>query len=158
MFESSSSWLQLYCNAVYHDVGVFWLIDRKFQVQCYYDGRLEKISSPTDNKVVGLAVAPQYLWLLTNFGEIFIRAGQVNPVGTGWVELSTLQFGPKNRLCHVSLGSGSAWACDIHGQVYFRLGDNGPPTLLTPAWSLVDDSRVRFHRVSVRFYINLMKN
>ena len=140
------SWKILNCNAVYHDVGIFWLLDRFNGLHCYYDGHLEEISLPTENQIVDLVVAPKYLWILTAVGEIYVRAGISHPVGTGWVELSTLQFSQKNWLLHVTLAANSSWAVDVIGQVYFRLGDNGPPTLLSPAWSLVDDSDVKFLR------------
>jgi hypothetical protein len=84
---------------------------------------------------------------LTVWGEIFVRVRNSNPVGNGWIHLSTAQFQSNNKLCHVSLGPELAWACDEHGQIYFRSGDNGPPTFLAPAWIAVDELDIKFKEV-----------
>jgi hypothetical protein len=43
-----------------------------------------------------------------------------------------------------------AWACDVNGQVYFRSGDNGPPTFLAPAWIAVDEVDIAFKEVEFK--------
>lgn len=100
-----------------------------------------------------LSVTMNYLWLLTEAGQIFVRAGNSHPVGNGWVQLSTLQFQPTNSLCHVALGLEVAWACDQRGHAYYRCGENGPPTLMPPAWIQLDPVDISFQKVSnsIRF-------
>lgn len=116
--------------------GTFWLVDTDNRLFCYHDERLEKVSVPTEDAIEHMpATAQRRLWLLTAGGSIFVRAGcDENPIGSGWVRFPTLQFEPDNAMRYVSLGFHQAWACDSRGLVYFRSGDNAPPTLLSPAW------------------------
>ena len=99
--------------------------------------------------VLQLSVTMSYLWLLTEDGQIYVRAGNSHPVGNGWVQLSTLQFQPTNCLCHVALGLEVAWACDQRGHVYYRCGENGPPTLMPPAWIQLDPIDIFFQKVAM---------
>ena len=122
-----------------------WLVDDKNLLFSHSkDGaQLEQVSLPTEEPIEHLAVSCRHLWLVTQQGNVFIRVtASSSPDGAnGWVGLSTLQF-QSSQLRRISLGTDVAWACDDHGQVYFRYGDNGPPTLLSPAWILVDDGGI----------------
>lgn len=129
-------------------LGTFWLVDTDNRLYCYSrTQQLNQLDLPVKGAAVidRMAASGGHLWLLTSHGEIFIRTDN----NRDWVSLSTLQFQPANCLRHVSLGAGTAWACDRHGKVYFRSGGNGPPTLLSPAWITIDDlSSVFFKEVS----------
>lgn len=127
--------------------GIVWLVDDKNRLLCYYNEQLEQMSLPTDSPIQQLSVKDNHLWLLTTMGKIYVRVANSNPIGSGWVQLSTAQFQSSNRLCFVSLGSELAWACDQYGHIYFRSGDNGLPTLLAPAWIAVDEKNIFFKEV-----------
>lgn len=127
--------------------GVVWLMDRDNRLYCYYGDNMEQVSLPSENRIVQLAVMGQHMWLLTANGDVFIRAGNTSPVGTGWVQLSTLQFHPGNHLCHVALCYESAWACDHHSKIHYRSASNGPPTLLAPAWIPIEGPAICFRKV-----------
>jgi len=128
---------------------IIWLEDSKNRLYCYHHHQLEHISLPNDAAVVQLSVTMSYLWLLTEGGQIYVRAGSSHPVGNGWVPLSTLQFQPTNFLVHVALGLEVAWACDQLGHVYYRCGENGPPTLMPPAWIQLDPIDISFQKIYV---------
>ena len=136
-------------------LGTFWLVDTDNRLYCYSrTQQLNQLALPVNGAAVidRLTACAGHLWLLTTHGEIFIRTDN----NRDWVPLSTLQFQPHNYLRHVSLGVGLAWACDRYGQVYFRSGSNGPPTLLSPAWITVDEQTVFFKQVCpIYLYINL---
>lgn len=151
-YNDVQSWHKISANGFNHEdkVGVVWLIDDKQRLYCFYgDEQLEQVSLPTDSPIRHLSVIGNQLWLLTTDGEIFVRVKNLNPVGSGWVNLSTAQFQSSNKLRYVSLGPELAWACDQHGQIYFRSGDNGPPTLLAPAWIAVDELDISFKEIHV---------
>lgn len=134
-----------------------WLVDDKNRLYCRSESHLEQIALPTDDAIEHLAASPQHLWLVTDQGTVFIRTDSIsNANEVGWTQLSTLQFQPDNQLRRISIGTNLAWACDDLGQIYFRYGDNGPPTLLSPAWLAVDRGRCPFREVKKYSFINLM--
>lgn len=134
--------------------GIVWLVDKKNRFFCSFNDQLEQLSLPTDSPIQQLSVKGNNLWLLTTMGKIFVRVADSNPIGSGWVNLPNAQFQSSNKLSFISLGSDLAWACDQYGHVYFRSGDNGPPTLMTPAWIAVDDDTNIFFK-EVRHHIVL---
>lgn len=127
--------------------GIVWLVDDKNRLFCSFNDQLEQMSLPTDSPIQQLSVKGNHLWLLTTLGKIFVRVANSNPIGSGWVSLPNGQFQSSNRLSFVSLGSDLAWACDQYGHTYFRSGDNGPPTLMAPAWIAVDEVDIFFEQV-----------
>lgn len=148
--SSIESWQKINVNGFSNErnSGIVWLVDTKHRLYCSYNEQLEQVSLPTDSPIQQISVTGNQLWLLTTDGQIFVRVKNSNPIGSGWVHLSTAQFQSSNRLCFVSLGSELAWACDRHGQIYFRSGDNGPPTFLAPAWIAVDELGISFKEAS----------
>lgn len=126
------------------DHDTLWLMDDRNLLYSYHERKLEQVALPTEEAIERLTVTADHLWLVTEEGNVFIRVTGSNSAGAGgngWVNLSTLQF-QTSQLRRISLGSDLAWACDDHGRIYFRSGDNGPPTLLSPAWIAVDEGGI----------------
>lgn len=113
--------------------GALWLVNTENKLFRHYDNQLEQINLPNGDTVRHLSASSEHLWLVTETGDVFIRTTNSN-LSSSWTQLSTLQFQPDSKLRRISLGQDCAWACDDGGRVYFRYGDNGPPTLLSPAW------------------------
>uniref|UniRef100_A0A8C5QV97 Tectonin beta-propeller repeat containing 2 n=1 Tax=Leptobrachium leishanense TaxID=445787 RepID=A0A8C5QV97_9ANUR len=122
---------------------VLWLCQSRKDLFCLTDlsppFRPSTVQLPPDLGIIHLSACLDAVWVLDNYGGVFIRTlSKTCPTGMHWTRLDLSQLG-SIRLCSFSCGNQHIWACDTSGVIYFRVGTQPlNPSMMLPAWIMIE--------------------